>query len=407
MSEIRCPKCGEIFQIDKAQYSELLETIKDKEFEKELAVREKLLTSEMEKELDKLRAELEIEKKNTEIKINSAVLEKNKLIAELENKIAIGEVSGELKIKEAISEKEREISKLVSERATAQLEFELKEKHLVDKHAVELKQKDEQIEYYKDMKARMSTKMVGESLEVHCENEFNKLRATGFQNAYFEKDNDAKTGSKGDYIFREFSEDGVEFISIMFEMKNENETTATKKKNEDFFRELDKDRNEKKCEYAILVSMLEADSELYNTGIVDVSYKYPKMYVIRPQFFIPIITMLRNAAEKSLDYRRELAEVRAQNVDVTHFEEALIDFKDKFSRNYRLASERFSKAIEEIDKSIEHLQKIKENLLKSDDNLRLANKKAEDLTIKSLTKNNPTMQAKFAELESGDKQNEE
>lgn len=407
MSEIRCPKCGEIFQIDKAQYSELLETVRNNEFEKELAVREQLLTSEMEKELDKLRAELEIEKKNTEIKISSAVLEKNKLIAELENKIAIGEVSGELKIKEAISEKEREISKLVSERATAQLEFELKEKHLVDKHAVELKQKDEQIEYYKDMKARMSTKMVGESLEVHCENEFNKLRATGFQNAYFEKDNDAKTGSKGDYIFREFSEDGVEFISIMFEMKNENETTATKKKNEDFFRELDKDRNEKKCEYAILVSMLEADSELYNTGIVDVSYKYPKMYVIRPQFFIPIITMLRNAAEKSLDYRRELAEVRAQNVDVTHFEEALIDFKDKFSRNYRLASERFSKAIEEIDKSIEHLQKIKENLLKSDDNLRLANKKAEDLTIKSLTKNNPTMQAKFAELNSGDKQNEE
>ena len=245
----------------------------------------------------------------------------------------------------------------------------------------------------------MSTKMVGESLEVHCETEFNRLRATAFPNAYFEKDNDARTGSKGDFIYREKSVDGVEFISIMFEMKNENETTATKKKNEDFLRELDKDRNEKGCEYAILVSMLEADSELYNTGIVDVSYKYPKMYVIRPQFFIPMITMLRNSAMHSLEYRRELETVRAQNVDVTNFESALLDFKDKFSRNYRLASERFAKAIEEIDKSIDHLQKIKENLIKSEDNLRLANNKAEDLSIKRLTKNNPTMAQKFAELE--------
>ena len=242
--------------------------------------------------------------------------------------------------------------------------------------------------------------MIGESLEQHCETEFNKLRATAFQNAYFEKDNDIKTGSKGDFIYREYSNDGVEFISIMFEMKNEMDTTATKHKNEDFFKELDKDRKEKNCEYAVLVTMLEADNEYYNSGIVDVSYKYPKMYVVRPQFFIPIITVLRNAALNSLQYRHELELVRNQNIDITHFEEDINDFKDKFSRNFRLASEKFQKAIDEIDKTIDHLQKTKEALLSSENNLRLANNKAEDLTIKKLTKGNPTMAEKFAELES-------
>jgi hypothetical protein len=260
-----------------------------------------------------------------------------------------------------------------------------------------LRQKDEQIAFYKDMKTKLSTKMVGETLEQHCEIEFNKIRMSAFPNAYFEKDNDARTGSKGDYIFRE-SEDGVEFISIMFEMKNENETTATKHKNEDFLKELDKDRNEKKCEYAILVSMLEADNELYNTGIVDVSYKYPKMYVIRPQFFIQMITLLRDAARKSIQYQHELAMVRNQNMDITHFEEDLEAFKQGFARNYELASKKFNEAIEDIDKTIKYLEKTKEALLSSENNLRLANNKATDLTVKKLTKNNPTMEAKFREL---------
>ena len=276
----------------------------------------------------------------------------------------------------------------------------MKEKSICEKHADEIKRREDEIAYYKDFKARQSTKMIGESLEQHCETEFNKLRATAFQNAYFEKDNDIKTGSKGDFIYREFSDDGVEFISIMFEMKNEMDTTATKHKNEDFFKELDKDRKEKNCEYAVLVTMLEADNEYYNSGIVDVSYKYPKMYVVRPQFFIPIITVLRNAALNSLQYRHELELVRNQNIDITHFEDDINDFKDKFSRNFRLASEKFQKAIDEIDKTIDHLQKTKEALLSSENNLRLANNKAEDLTIKRLTKGNPTMAEKFAELES-------
>lgn len=259
--------------------------------------------------------------------------------------------------------------------------------------------KDELVAYYKDFKARQSTKMVGESLEIHCETEFNKLRATGFQHAYFEKDNDARSGSKGDYIYRETDPEGVEFISIMFEMKNEMDETATKKKNEDFLKELDKDRREKNCEYAVLVSLLEPDSELYNQGIVDMSHRYPKMYVIRPQFFIPIITILRNAATNALDYRRQLEVVRNQNIDISHFEEDMNDFKEKFARNFRIASERFQKAIGEIDKTIDHLQKTKEALLSSENNLRLANNKAEDLTIKRLTRKNPTMAAKFAELE--------
>ena len=288
---------------------------------------------------------------------------------------------------------------LTSQVENSKKESAIREQNIISTYEEKLKFKDEEIERYKDFKLRQSTKMVGESLEQHCEIEFNKLRATGFQNAYFEKDNDARTGSKGDYIYREADEDGTEFISIMFEMKNEMDATATKKKNEDFFKELDKDRREKNCEYAVLVSMLESESELYNTGIVDVSYRYPKMYVIRPQFFIPIITLLRNAAQNSLEYRKELSVIKTQNIDISNFENDLNEFKDKFSRNYRLASEKFKKAIEEIDKTIDHLQKTKEALMSSENNLRLANNKAEDLSIKRLTRNNPTMAAKFAELD--------
>ncbi|MBQ9599403.1 MAG: DUF2130 domain-containing protein, partial [Clostridia bacterium] len=275
---------------------------------------------------------------------------------------------------------------------------QLKEQSIRESYEEKLKSKDEQIEYYRDFKARQSTKMIGESLEQHCEMEFNKMRAAGFKNAYFEKDNDARTGSKGDFIFRESSEDGTEFISIMFEMKNEADQTATKHKNEDFLKELDKDRNEKGCEYAVLVSLLEADNDFYNTGIVDMSHRYPKMYVIRPQFFVPMITLLRNAALNSLQYREELAVIQNQNIDISNFEADMNDFKDKFARNYRIASDKFKKAIDEIDKTIDHLQKTKEALLSSENNLRLANNKAEDLTIKKLTRNNPTMKAKFDEL---------
>ena len=291
---------------------------------------------------------------------------------------------------------------LASAVENAKKESAIREQNLISTYEEKLKFKEEEIERYKDFKLRQSTKMVGESLEQHCEIEFNKLRATGFKNAYFEKDNDARTGSKGDYIYREADEDGTEFISIMFEMKNEMDATATKKKNEDFFKELDKDRREKNCEYAVLVSMLESESELYNTGIVDVSYRYPKMYVIRPQFFIPIITILRNAAQNSLEYRKELSVIKTQNIDISNFENDLNDFKDKFARNYRIASEKFKKAIEEIDKTIDHLQKTKDALLSSENNLRLANNKAEDLSIKRLTRNNPTMAAKFAALEDED-----
>ena len=275
----------------------------------------------------------------------------------------------------------------------------MREQSIKTEYEHKLKEKDAEIDYYKDFKARQSTKMIGESLEQHCEIEFNKLRPTAFRNAYFEKDNDARFGSKGDYIYRESSEDGVEFISIMFEMKNEMDTTATKHKNEDFFKELDKDRKEKKCEYAVLVSLLEADNELYNGGIVDVSYRYPKMYVIRPQFFIPLISILRNAALSAVEYRNQLAIIQNQNIDITNFENEMNDFKEKFGRNYRIASEKFRKAIDEIDLTIKHLEKTKEALLSSENNLRLANNKAEDLSIKRLTKGNPTMQAKFAELQ--------
>ena len=421
MQEIKCPKCGEVFQVDESGYAAIVKQVRDKEFEKEILERQSVyqtekdsavkiavpkIESEKDKEISELRATLKTEKAEKQLEIDKITSAKDKQLAEkeleisrLKGELELNKTSTDLAVKNAVQQKETTILELESQIKLKNNEWELKEKSLCEKHADEIKRRDDEIAYYKDFKARQSTKMIGESLEQHCETEFNKLRATAFQNAYFEKDNDIKTGSKGDFIYREYSNDGVEFISIMFEMKNEMDTTATKHKNEDFFKELDKDRKEKNCEYAVLVTMLEADNEYYNSGIVDVSYKYPKMYVVRPQFFIPIITVLRNAALNSLQYRHELELVRNQNIDITHFEEDINDFKDKFSRNFRLASEKFQKAIDEIDKTIDHLQKTKEALLSSENNLRLANNKAEDLTIKKLTKGNPTMAAKFAELE--------
>lgn len=410
MNEIKCPKCGEVFQVDEAGYSAIVQQVRSKEFNKEIEQREKQFADEKasaialaeEKVRSKLQHELdekekEIEKLNSKIEnfdsalklsVNEAESKADKKYYELEKAKA-----------DELNEKQRCIDELQHKLDGKEKEYELKEQALRNQHERELEFKQKEIDQYKDFKSKLSTKMVGESLEQHCFSEFNKLRSAGFQHAYFEKDNDARSGSKGDFIFRETDENGIEFISIMFEMKNEMETTATKKKNEDFFKELDKDRTQKKCEYAILVSMLEPESELYNSGIVDVSYRYPKMYVVRPQFFIPIITILRNAAYNSLEYKQELERIRNQNIDISHFEENLNDFKDKFGRNYRLASEKFGAAIDEIDKTIDHLQKIKKNLLSSEDNLRLANNKAEELTIKRLTKNNPTMETKFKALE--------
>ena len=349
-------------------------------------------------------AKMEQEKKFSDDinELNKKITEKEASIEKLKLKISNTEVEKQLAVTEAVKAKEQELSdkntkitELMSQLNNKDTERELKEKNLKENYEAQLKAKDEQIEYYKDFKTRMSTKMVGESLEQHCLNQFNMIRMTAFPNAYFEKDNDAKSGSKGDFIFREASEDGTEFISIMFEMKNETETTSKKHKNEDFFKELDKDRREKGCEYAVLVSLLEGDSELYNNGIVDVSYKYEKMYVIRPQFFIPMITLLRNAALNSLKYQQELQIVRNQQVDIMNFESNLNSFKDGFARNYRLASEKFNLAIEEIDKTIDHLTKTKNALLSSENNLRLANNKAEDLSIKKLTKNAPSVKAMF------------
>ncbi len=391
MHEIKCPKCGEIFQVDESGYAAIVKQVRDHEFEKEITQRERAMAAER-------NSAVEIAVAKTAGEKEKELAEKSNEITRLKGELALGKSASELAVQTAVQEKEAEILRLRNQLQLTQSENALKERSMKEQYEAELKLKNEEIDYYKDFKARQSTKMVGESLEQHCENEFNKLRATGFQNAYFEKDNDARTGSKGDFIYREKSQDGVEFISIMFEMKNEMDTTATKHKNEDFFKELDKDRKEKNCEYAVLVSLLEADNELYNTGIVDVSYRYEKMYVVRPQFFIPLITLLRNAALNSLKYRTELEVIKNQNIDITHFEDAMNEFKDKFSYNYNLASKKFRTAIEEIDKTIDHLQKTKDALLSSENNLRLANNKAEDLTIKRLTKNNPTMQQKFAEL---------
>lgn len=399
MQEIKCPNCGKIFQVDEAGYAAIARQVRDKEFAKEIAEREQAYNNEKDSAVKVAVTEARSQNEKALAGKDRQLAEKDLEIASLKSQIEIAKSSTDLTVKTAVQEQEKTILELKNQLQLETTQWELREKSLSEQYAAELRQKDEEIAYYKDFKARQSTKMIGESLEQHCETEFNKLRATAFKNAYFEKDNDARTGSKGDFIYRETSDDGVEFISIMFEMKNEMDTTATKHKNEDFFKELDKDRREKNCEYAVLVTMLEADNEFYNSGIVDVSYKYPKMYVVRPQFFIPIITVLRNAALNSLKYRTELAQIREQNLDITHFEEDLNDFKDKFARNYRLASEKFQKAIEEIDKTIDHLQKTKEALLSSENNLRLANNKAEDLTIKRLTRNNPTMAQKFAELD--------
>ena len=388
MNEIKCPKCGEVFQIDESSYESIAQQVRDKEFDKRIREKEAQFESEKSNAVEKTRLELEIE-----IQKLNMVIEKNQSDKELAIAQAIQAKDKDL------ADKDLQIIDLKGRIESAEKGFELKENRLKEQHKYEVDDLKDQIDRYKDLKAKQSVKMLGETLEQHCEMEFNKLRSLGFQRAYFEKDNDARTGSKGDYIFRDFDDDmGTEFISIMFEMKNEADTTATKKKNEDFFKELDKDRKEKGCEYAVLVSLLEGDNDYYNSGIVDVSHKYPKMYVVRPQFFIPIITLLRNAALKSLDYKRELAVVKSQNIDVTNFEQEINDFKDKFSRNYRLASEKFKTAIDEIDKSIQHLQKIRDALLGSENQLRLANDKAEALTIKKLTQNTPTMCAKFEEL---------
>lgn len=391
MNQIKCPKCGEIFQIDESAYMTIVNQIRDKEFKKQISEKEEQYKADKENALKT--AKLEIEK-NYEKELNKKDIE----IQQLKSQMELAVNKAVLDKDKEISDKAQEIISLKGQLKNDEKDYQLREKNIKENYEGQLKLKDEQIAQYKDFKARQSVKLLGETLEQHCEIEFNKLRSLGFQNAYFEKDNDIHTGSKGDYIFREFDEDKSEIISIMFEMKNESDTTSTKKKNEDFLKELDKDRSEKKCEYAVLVSMLEADNDLYNSGIVDMSYKFPKMYIIRPQFFIPLITLLKNAASKSLEYKKALNIERNQNIDITNFENNLKDFKDKFSRNYRLASERFTTAIDEIDKTITHLTKIKDALTLSEKNLKLANDKAEDLSIKKLTQGNPTMLAKFNEL---------
>ena len=460
MHEILCPHCGKAFKIDESGYANILKQIRDSEFDQQLherlelaeqdkrnavelaetkvasglqkaaaakdaeiqelkakldagEVARKLAVTEalgaVEKERDALANELEQAKhdKQATSKLAEAMLvnelqkiaaTKDAEVQALSSKLDAIEVAQKLAITEAVSAAEKERDELKNGIERAELEKQLAEKSLKDKYETQIKDRDDAIERLRDMKARLSTKMVGETLEQHCETEFNRIRAMAFPRAYFEKDNDARTGSKGDYIFRDTDEAGTEIVSIMFEMKNESDRTATKNKNEDFLKELDKDRTEKGCEYAVLVSLLEPDSELYNTGIIDVFHRYPKMYIVRPQFFLPIITLLRNAAMNSLKYKSELALVKAQNIDITNFETELETFKTAFAKNYDLASRRFQTAIEEIDKSIDHLQKTKEALLGTDRNLRIANDKAQDVTIKKLNRGNPTMAAKFAEV---------
>ncbi len=411
MNEIKCPNCGTIFKIDEQQYDSIVKQVRDSEFKNEIATRQeqyekdknqaiKLAENELEKKLSTMLKEkdLEITKLNEELKskkqLEDSLVENTKIKTANEYKEEIAKLN--IKIKELKNEKDKNISSLKSQLELDSKEYALKEKNIKDVYENKLKDKDEMIAYYKDMKARQSTKMIGESLEVHCNNEFNTLRPL-FPNAYFEKDNDARTGSKGDFIFRDYDDEKTEIVSIMFEMKNEADMTATKHKNEDFFKELDKDRKEKKCEYAVLVSLLEIDNDYYNMGIVDVSYRYPKMYVIRPQFFIPLITLIRGAALNALEYKKEMLVLQNQNIDISNFEENMNAFKSGFAKNYRIASEKFSKAIEEIDKTIDHLQRTKDALISSDRNLRLANNKAEELTIKRLTRNSETMAKLFAE----------
>ena len=460
MHEIICPHCRKAFKIDEAGYADILKQVRDSDFDKQLHERLELAEQEkrnavelaeakvanelqkaasvkdteiqelkarldagevarqlavaealnaVEKERDALANELEQARRDKQAvsklaevtlmsEVQKAAAAKESEIQELKAKLDAIVIEKKLAITEAVSAVERERDEMKSGLQRAELEKHLAEKSLKEKYETQIKDRDDAIERLRDMKARLSTKMVGETLEQHCETEFNRIRATAFPRAYFEKDNDARSGSKGDYIFRDSEEAGTEIVSIMFEMKNENDGTAARKKNEDFLKELDKDRTEKGCEYAVLVSLLEPESELYNTGIIDVSHRYQKMYVVRPQFFLPIITLLRNAAMNSLKYKSELALVKAQNIDITNFEAQLDTFKTAFAKNYDLASRRFQTAIDEIDKSIDHLQKTKEALLGTDRNLRLANDKAQDVTIKKLTRGNPTMAAKFAEL---------
>tara|TARA_R110002072_G_scaffold111678_1_gene239914 strand:- start:11 stop:1351 length:1341 start_codon:yes stop_codon:yes gene_type:complete len=442
MHEIICPHCKKAFKVDEAGYADILKQVRDSEFEQqlherlELAEKDKLKEVELAKsnirndmqevaatkdaEINELKAKLDAGEVARKLAVAEALRaiekERDVLANELEKakqdnqsasklaeaKLSASESAQKLAITEALSKVEKERDELKNSLKQAELEKQLSETSLKDKYETQIKDRDDAIERLRDMKARLSTKMVGETLEQHCETEFNRIRATAFPNAYFEKDNDAAAGSKGDFIFRDSDHVGTEIVSIMFEMKNESDATATKKKNEDFFKELDKDRVEKGCEYAILVSLLEPDSELYNTGIVDVFHRYPKMYVIRPQFFIPIITLLRNASMKSLEYKTELALVKSQSIDITDFENDLDQFKTAFAKNYDIASRKFQTAIDEIDKSIDHLQKTKDALLGTDRNLRLANDKAQDVTIKKLTRKNPTMAAKFEELENKD-----
>jgi len=439
MHEITCPHCKKAFKVDEAGYADILKQVRDSDFEQqlhdrlELAEKEKLnaielaenkVSSNMQKsaakkeaEIQELKAKLDATKVTQKLAVTEAIItvekERDAFANELEKakqdnqtastlaeaKLGANEIAKKLAITEAVSAIERERDELKNGLKQVELEKELSEKSLKDKYETQIKDRDDAIDRLRDMKARLSTKMVGETLELHCETEFNRIRSTAFPRAYFEKDNDARTGSKGDYIFRDSDEADTEIVSIMFEMKNECDATATKKKNEDFLKELDKDRTEKGCEYAVLVSLLEPDSELYNSGIVDVFHRYPKMYIIRPQFFLPMITLLRNAAMKSLEYKTELALVKEQNVDITNFEDDLDKFKTAFGKNYDLASRKFQTAIDEIDKSIDHLQKTKDALLGTDRNLRLANDKAQDVTIKKLTRRNPTMAAKFEEID--------
>ncbi|HAT1756475.1 TPA: DUF2130 domain-containing protein [Legionella pneumophila] len=447
MHEIICPHCKKAFKVDEAGYADILKQVRDKEFEQqlhdrlELAEKEKLnavelaksnirndmqkLASDKDAEIKELKAKLDagdvVQKLAVAEALNAIEKERDKLASELERtkldkeaalklaeeKLGASESAKKLAVAEALSKVEKERDELKNRLKQAELEKQLSEKSLKDKYETQLKDRDDAIERLRDMKARLSTKMVGETLEQHCETEFNRIRATAFPHAYFEKDNDASFGSKGDFIFRDLDPVGNEIVSIMFEMKNEIDTTATKKKNEDFLKELDKDRTEKGCEYAVLVSLLEPDNEFYNSGIVDMFHRYPKMYVVRPQFFLTIITLLRNAAMKSLEYKTELALVKSQNIDITNFEKDLEQFKSAFGKNYELASKKFQTAIEEIDKSIDHLQKTKDALLGTDRNLRLANDKAQDVTIKKLTSKNPTMRAKFEELDKNDSSDSE
>lgn len=414
MKELICPNCHKAFTVDEVSYASIVEQVKKEEFNAEIERRmhELEMQAKAQRELDASKKEAEIARLEEQLKtiaqskqmeFNQALAEKAAEIEKLKSLIAQSDSQKELailkeqnKAKDDLKGKDEQISLLRNQIVSEKSEAAMREKSIKESYEAKLQEKQALVDLYKDFKSRLSTKMIGESLEVHCSDEFNKIRANMYPNAYFEKDNDARTGSKGDFIFKDY-EDGVEYISIMFEMKNEMDTTATKHRNEDFFAKLDKDRNEKGCEYAVLVSLLEQDSDLYNEGIVDVSYRYPKMMVVRPQFFMPIIALLTQASKKSLEYKKQLAIAQSQSIDVTNFENQLLDFQDKFGRNYRLASEKFKSAIDEIDKTIQHLQKVRDALTGSEKQLELANKKAEDLTIKKLTRNNPTMKAKFDE----------